>query len=145
MKTPSIFIDKKGRWFQDGVPITHRWTYLENNRNLRKSAGGGFEVAEGGVVIPVEVEDTPFVIVSAELTGEGIKVGINDETGELLTEGSILSVGADNVPYALIKGGEFRARFLSPAYYAIADAAAPQSGGGFVVEFAGRRYSFPPR
>lgn len=145
VKKPSIFIDKKGRWFQDGVPVTHRWTYLENNRNLRKNADGGFEVAEGGVIIPVEVEDTPFVIVSAELTTGGIKAGINDETVELLTGGGGLTVSTDNVPYAMIKDGEFKARFLSRAYYSIADAAVPLDGGGFVVEFAGKNYRFLPR
>ena len=76
---PRIFIDKEGRWFQNGIPITHRWTYLENNRNLRHM-NDGYKVVEGGVSIPVEVEDTPFVIVSAEVTENGISVGINDET-----------------------------------------------------------------
>ena len=146
MKPTSIFIDKKGRWFQDGVPITHRWTYLENNRNLRKSSGGGgFEVAEGGVVIPVEVEDTPFVIVSAELAADGIRATVNDETTEILTARSGLSVSLDNIPYALIKRGEFKARFLSGAYYSIASSARPLEGGGFVIEFAGERYEFFPQ
>ncbi len=142
MKTPRIFIDKKGGWFQDGVPITHRWTYLENNRNLRPADGGGFEVVEGKVVIPVEVEDTPFVVVSAELTNAGILVGINDETSEALTEEADLRVNSDNVPYARIKEGRFRARFLSRAYYAIASAARPVPEGGFIIESAGKEYRF---
>ncbi len=144
MKHPRIFIDKKGRWFQDGIPITHRWTYLENNRNLRNGKNGGFEVVEGDVVIEVEVEDTPFVVVSADLTDEGMIVGINDETSEILTEQSVLSVDSNNVPYALIKEGRFKARFLSGVYYSIASAAKPISGGGFVVECGGKIYRFLP-
>lgn len=143
MKTPRIFIDKKGKWFQDGVQVTHRRTYLENNRNLRRSPGGGFEVAEGKVSVPVEVEDTPFVIVSARLTGKGLEVVINDETSELLNEDADLRVNTDNIPYAFIKNGEFEARFISSAYYAIAFAAEPLPGGGFVIESEGRKYRFP--
>ncbi len=137
-----IFIDKKGRWFQNDVPITHRWTYLENNRNLRRMEDGSYKVVEGSVSIPVEVEDTPFVIVSAAVTENGISVGINDETSEVLTEKNALTVNLENIPYALIKGGEFPARFLSRAYYSIANAARPLPEGGFVVESAGREYRF---
>ncbi|WP_462138014.1 hypothetical protein [Candidatus Mycalebacterium sp.] len=145
MKTPHIFIDKKGRWFQDGIQITHRWTYLENNRNLRRAQGGGFEVAEGKVSISVEVEDTPFVIVSARLTEKGLEVIVNDETSEMLTEDADLRVNADNIPYAFIKNGEFEARFLSPAYYAIASAAEPLPEGGFVIKSQGKKYRFSPK
>lgn len=144
VKTPRIFIDKKGRWFQDGVPITHKWTYLENNRNLRRMSDGSFKVVEGDVQIPVDVEDTPFVIVSAELTDGGIAAGINDETSEVLTPETPLRVNSDNVPYARIKEGGFWARFLSGAYYAIASDAKPMPGGGFVVERAGKEYRFFP-
>ncbi len=144
MKIPRIFIDRNGKWFQDGIPVTHRWTYLENNRNLRPSKDGGFEVAEGGVVIPVEVEDTPFVIVSAELTDSGIRVGINDGTFETVTGGNSLTVNRDNIPYASIKKGVFRARFLRRAYYAIGANAKPLPGGGFVVESGGGEYKFLP-
>jgi len=144
MNTPRIFIDKKGRWFQDGIPITHRWTYLENNRNLRGGSDGTFCVVEGEISIPVEVEDTPFVIVSAELADGGIVVGINDETSEVLTEDSVLSVNSEHVPYALIKNGQFKARFLSRAYYAIAPSALPMPEGGFAVESFGKKYRFFP-
>jgi len=144
MKNPRIFIDKRGRWFQDGVPISHRWTYLENNRNLRRGGSGGFEVVEGDVAIAVEVEDTPFVVVSADLTDKGIVIGINDETSELLGEESGLIVSLENVPYVLIKDGSFKARFLSGAYYSIASDAKPMPGGGFVIECGGKNYRFLP-
>ena len=41
-KDPRIFIDSRGRWFQDGIRITHRWTYLENNKNLDVDENGRF-------------------------------------------------------------------------------------------------------
>ncbi len=105
---------------------------------------GSFKVVEGEVSIPVEVEDTAFVIVSAELTDRGIVVGINDETSEVLTGDTVLTVNSENVPYAGIKNGQFNARFTSQAYYAIASAARPMPRGGFVIEAAGITYRFSP-
>jgi hypothetical protein len=61
-KKPRIFIDKKGNWFQDGIKITHHWTYLENNRNLDNDKDGRFFVDDGYGRVYVEVEDTPFVV-----------------------------------------------------------------------------------
>ncbi|MGI9535114.1 MAG: DUF2946 family protein [Thermodesulfobacteriota bacterium] len=113
---PRIFIDKRGDWYQDGLKITHRWTYLENNKNLDIDEEGNFFVDEGFGRIFVEVEDTPFVIKMIDKKNEKFYLILNDETVEDLKLGNIW-INNENVPYTKVKNNKFVARFLSPAYY----------------------------
>ena len=69
MEDPKIFIDKQGNWFQDGIKITHKWTYLANNRNLHMDKEGNFYIDEGWKKVHVEVEDTPFVVKMVDKKG----------------------------------------------------------------------------
>ena len=82
-KKPRIFIDKNGRWFQDGIRITHRWTYLANNKNLNIDADGKLYVNEGKYGrLYVETEDTPFVIKIVDKRNDRFYSILNDETVE---------------------------------------------------------------
>ena len=88
-----------------------------SRRVSNENPDGSFflQVAEERASIPVE--DTPYVVKSMEDDGKGGFILIlNDDTREALAPAS-LEVGADNVLYARVKGGTFRARFLRPAYY----------------------------
>ena len=116
IKKPRIFIDKKGNWFQDGLKITHRWTYLENNKNLDVDEEGNFFVDEGYGRVYVEVEDTPFVIKMINLKEGRFYAHLNDETVEELIPDQV-TICAENVPYTVVKNGKFKARFTTPAYY----------------------------
>ena len=113
---PRIFIDKRGNWFQDGIKITHRWTYLENNKNLDIDSDGRFYVDEGFGKGYVEVEDTPFVIRMIDRKDGKFYLIINDETVEEL-DLSNLWFSTENVPYTKVKNNKYDARFLRPAYY----------------------------
>ncbi len=113
---PRIFIDSRGRWFQDGIRITHRWTYLENNRNLDKDARGRLFVREGDIRVYVECEDTPFVVTMVSGTENGFLLRLNDETEEKL-DFSTLRIAGENIPYVTVKDGKFTARLLRSAYY----------------------------
>ena len=120
-----IVINKEGIWLYNGQPIVNKAIYLFFNQNLEYSPAGGYQVRVGAEVSPVAVEDTPFVVtdvvlVSVPQQGEGFfKIFLNDETEEQLDLES-LSVGKDNVLYCAVKGGKFRARFLRPGYYRLA-------------------------
>ncbi len=113
---PRIFIDSRGRWFQDGIRITHKWTYLENNKNLDKDDQGNLFVREGNVKVYVECEDTPFVVTMVSKTENGILLRLNDKTEEKL-DFSTLHIANENIPYANVKNGKFTARLLRSAYY----------------------------
>ncbi|NIU87926.1 MAG: DUF1285 domain-containing protein, partial [Candidatus Dadabacteria bacterium] len=83
-KKPRIFIDKDGNWFQDGIPIAHRWTYLYNNTLLDRDDEGRYFIDEGRGKVYIELEDTPFVIKNIELRKDGLFLILNDETEEKL-------------------------------------------------------------
>jgi len=111
-----FFIDKTGNWFQDGIKIRHRGTYLYNNRLLDLDGEGRFYLDEGSGRLYVEVEDTPFVVKMVHRRGEEFFLRLNDETEEAL-DFSSLRMSGENVPYARVKNGRFEARFSRPAYY----------------------------
>lgn len=135
---PGIFIDRRGRWFQDGIRITHRWTYLENNRNLDVDEDGRLFVDEGAGRVYVECEDTPFVVTMVSREKDGFFMRLNDESVERL-DFSTLTVSGENVPYAGVRGGKFRARFSRPAYYEFTRHA-ERDEKGFYVESRGEKH-----
>ena len=111
-----FLIDKRGNWFQDGIKIQHRITYLYNNKLLRRDDEGRYYLDEGSGKLYIKVEDTPFVVKMVDKRGEDFYIILNDETHEKL-DLNTLSINEENVPYAKIKNGEFEARFTRPAYY----------------------------
>ena len=58
---------------------------------------------------------------------------LNDDEREPI-DAATLEVGADNVLYARVKGGAFRARFLRNAYYHLVDRLETDEAGRFFVK-----------
>ena len=133
-----FFIDKKGNWFQDGIRIRHRGTYLYNNRLLDMDEEGRFFVDEGSGRLYVEVEDTPYVVKMIDRRGEDISVKLNDGTEETLDLGS-LRLSGENVPYVRVKNNRFEARLLSPAYYELMKYVRKE-GSDYFIELGGVRH-----
>ncbi len=132
-----IFIDKKGNWFQDGIKITHRWTYLENNRNLDIDVEERFFVDDGFGRVYVEVEDTPFVVKMVNKKDDGFYATLNDETTEeIQLENTWINNG--NVLYTMVKNNKYKGRFLSPAYYELMKHL-EQEGNDFFIRVKGGR------
>ena len=136
---PRIFIDSRGRWFHDGVRITHRWTYLENNKNLDVGEDGRFFVKEGGSRVYVECEDTPFVVTMASKTEDGFSVRLNDESREKL-DLTTLTIVEQNIPYVRVKNGKFKARLLRAAYYELMKHTGKDEKGFYLESGGGRHY-----
>lgn len=130
-KNPRIFIDKRGNWFQDGIKITHIWTYLSNNRNLDVDEDGNFFVDEGTGRVDVEVEDTPFVVKMVHRKNGQFFLNINDQTVEKLDFDTLVT-GDNNVLYVKIKDRKFDARFTRSAYYEFMKSVDYEDGEYFV-------------
>jgi hypothetical protein len=113
---PRIFIDKEGNWFQDGLPVLHRWTYLHNNKLLSRDEEGRYYVDEGSGKLYAQVEDTPFVVKMIDRRDEEFYVTLNDETEERL-DFEHLWMSEANIVYTRVKNKQFAARFSRPAYY----------------------------
>jgi hypothetical protein len=135
---PRIYIDKEGNWYQDGIPILHRWTYLHNNKLLRRDEEGRYYVDEGRGRVYAHVEDTPFVVKMIDKRDDGFYIILNDETEEKLDLNN-LWINKENIPYTRVKNGEFDARFTRPAYYEFTKYLS-QEGDKFYIEVDGKRY-----
>ena len=113
---PRFYIDKRGIWFQDGIKIKHRLTYLYNNKLLSRDDEGRYYLDEGSGKLYIEVEDTPFVVKMVDKKGDDFYIILNDETVEKLDLNTI-NINHENIPYAKIKNRKFEARFLKQDYY----------------------------
>lgn len=140
---PRIFIDKRGNWYQDGIPIRHRWTYLHNNRLLRRDEEGRYYIDEGRGRIYAHVEDTPFVVKMIDEREEGIFLILNDETEEKL-DFRTLVLDKANIPYTKVKDGKFDARFVRSAYYKLTRFL-KEEGGNYFLEIGKKRYQLKRR
>ncbi len=143
---PTLFLDKEGRWFHEGVEVTHERTLLLLAKNLRRDPSGGYRVEVGGETASVTVEDAPYVVRSVTMR-EGTDgdptdyvLHLNDGTEEVL-DPDTLSIGEGNVLYCRVKDGSERARFLRAAYYQICSRIQGDAEGErFWLPRAGKRH-----
>jgi len=119
-----LFLDKDGRWFHEGVEITHPRTCSLFLRSLSRGVDQRFYVRVGEECAVVEVEDTPFLILSVTVRddpGEGgcvYEIVLNDGSEEWLDPRGV-TVEPNHVMYGRVKGATEKARFVRSAYYQI--------------------------
>ncbi len=115
-----LFVDKEGRWFQNGTEIIHPGIYRLFCDALEQGPDGGYLIKIGRESCRVEVEDTPFVVKAIRDTSQaGISLVLNDGTTEEFNPDNFW-MSSDGIPYCKVKKGRFHARLLRPAYYALA-------------------------
>lgn len=135
---PRIIIDNRGNWFQDGIKIVHRLTYLYNNKLLDIDDQGRFYIDDGMCRMFVKVEDAPFVVKMLKKQDGDYYIRLNDETEEKLNLDT-LKINKEHVPYTKVKNGKFDARFTRAGYYELMKHAV-QEGERFYIESGGQRY-----
>lgn len=114
-KLPRLAINRDGEWLDDGEEITHQGILANLWDNLHRDAAGYF-VQTGPVRIPVEVADTPYVVIRVEPEGQTLRLTLNDGTRELL-DPATLRLAPGEVPYCRVKGGGWEARLSRAAAY----------------------------
>ncbi|MGH7899678.1 MAG: DUF1285 domain-containing protein [Candidatus Binatia bacterium] len=145
IESHSIRFGRDGEWYSDGQRIDNRRIAQLFSRCVRKNPAGGFMLQMGDERAPLEVEDTPFVVRQVDGDPErGFRLLLNDETEEDL-DPSTLRSGKDNAFTCRVKGGEYEARLLRPAYYRLAEWVKPAAGGTFLLRMRGREYPIAPR
>ena len=133
---PKLRVDRNGDWFDDDVQVTHPGI-LDNLRgNLRRDADGYF--IQTRVRIPVTVEDVPWVVTRLERRGETLHGFLNDGTTETI-DAATMRIGAEDVPYCAVKGGQFEARLSRAATFQLWALAEADSGGD-VLRLGARAY-----
>lgn len=140
VESGKISFRRDGNWYSDDERIDNPRIALLFSKSIRRNPDGSYYLQVAEERAPVTVEDTPWVVRSLEGDAQhGFTLVLNDGEREPLDPHS-LEVGADNVLYCRVKGGETRARFLRPAYYQLSDCLHADPHGGFMLTTAGRRY-----
>jgi hypothetical protein len=136
----TIRFGRDGVWYADDRPIENSRIADLFSRHVRRRNDGTYVLEIGPERVPIEVEDTPYVVVGARFDErDGMTVELNDHTVEPLpTEG--IEVGPDDVVYCRVKGGAERARFLRPVYYDIAKRIVEAEPGRFVLRAGEKDY-----
>jgi len=140
VESGKISFRKDGNWYNDEERIENPRIALLFSQSIKRNPDGSYflQVAEERAAIAVE--DTPYVIRSLADDGAGgFAMLLNDDSREPLDPAS-LEVGADNVLYARVKGGQYRARFLRPAYYHLSGNFEVDAAGRFFIQLGGKKY-----
>jgi hypothetical protein len=145
IESHQIRFGRDGEWYSDGERIANRKIAELFSRCVRRNPQGGYLLQMGDEKAPLEVEDTPFVVRQVDGDPEtGITVRLNDDTTERLAPAT-LRRGPDNAIYCAVKGGECEARFLRPAYYALARWVRQTADGAFSLRVGDHDYPIEPR
>src|ERR1700730_6711438 len=129
-----------GYWYNDDERIENPRIALLFSRSIQRNADGSYFLQVAEERAPIAVEDTAYVVTKIEEDGHGgFVITTNDEVQERL-DPTTLEVGADNVLYCRVKQGEYRARFLRPAYYPLAEHFVSDDGESFSIVIGGCRY-----
>ncbi len=120
----TLFLDKDGRWFHQGVEVTHERTCQLFCRHLTRGTDGTYWVKIGEEQIRLIVEDVPYVVRSVRAVED--ENGVIQDYHLLLSDGSVepldpqtLRVGHAHVLYCDVKSGMHVARFSRQAYQLI--------------------------
>lgn len=115
-----LFIDKEGKWYQNGAEIIHAGVLSQFFEALEKDKSGGYRIRIGREVCSVEVEDAPFIVLGVVKQEDGdLRLELNDGEHETFDPDRFW-INNQNIPYSMVKNGEFPARFSRPAYYELA-------------------------
>ncbi len=116
-----LFIDKDGKWYQNGVEIIHPGVLRQFMEALETDSDNHYRIRIGREVCSVEVEDTPFVVTGVSEDKDGnVLLLLNDGTLEIFNP-ETLRINDSNIPYSMVHNGKFPVRFSRPAYYQFAE------------------------
>lgn len=121
----SIRLDRQGRFWHDGDLVEnealsqalHRWI-------ARHPDDGRYILTNGYDWTYFVVDDAPYFVTSAQVAEDRIDVTLSDGTTEALSSEG-LRTGQDGALYAMVKGGEFPAKFSRHAQIALEPAMVP--------------------
>lgn len=149
IRRSGIRIDSEGRFVHEGEEVRHE--------GLRRALFRWLDAEPDGRVVLrldarrfayVEVDDTPLVARAARLEGTGgderALLALSDGAEEPL-DPATLTVDANGVLRARVRGGRLEARLATSAAAALADRLSEEEAGRPVLTLAGRRHPVPAR
>jgi len=118
-----IRIDREGNWFYNNSPITNKNVCLYFSRHIAKDNQGKYLLQTKNQLLPLEVEDTPFIIKHCIIINSippKFNVSLNDKTEETVAWDNIWLKDERHI-YCLIKDGVFEARFNRDSQFELGD------------------------
>jgi len=113
-----LCLDRELRWLHDGAPIAHPRIVELFNESLVPTDDGRFQLQVGKDWAYVTVEDAAYRVTALDATDRQVFLRLSDKTGEAL-DPSTLTLEADGVLSARVKGGRAKARFSRQAQVAL--------------------------
>jgi len=139
---PSIKVDKDGTWYYEGREIIRKEILSLFYESLHLD-DEGYYIEIDGERARLEVEDTVFLVQGAELINDGEEafwIRLNDGSQERLNLHTF-RIAEGNVPYCMVKGGRFPARFLRLPFYQVAQHAQhDEDADEYFILLNGRKY-----
>ena len=117
----AIRVDRDGTWYFQGRELIRKEILSLFYESLHLDEDGYYVELKGEREY-LEVEDTVFLVQGAELikdSEEIFLIRLNDGTEEQL-DLNTFRITTGNIPYCLVKGGKFPARFLRLPFYQVA-------------------------
>lgn len=137
-----ISIDREGRWFYDGQEIVNPGVLQAFHQALERCGDGRYRIVLNQEICYVEVEDTPFVVLSVRGDKtQGFTLILNSGHVHAL-DPATLCIGKDNIMYARLANG-MPVRLSRPAYYILATAMEEDPDGKIFLQVGQQRYPIP--
>jgi hypothetical protein len=140
VESGKISFRRDGNWYSDEERIDHPRIALLFSQSIKRNPDRSYFLQVAEERAPITVEDTPYVVRALEDDElGGFTMVLNDDSREPL-DVAMLEIGDDNVLYAQVKGGDWRARFLRTAYYHLSDRFESDHRGKYYLNLRGRRH-----
>jgi len=140
VESGKISFRRDGNWYSDDDRIDNPRIAKLFSQSIKRNPDGSYFLQVAEERASIAVEDTPYVVRALEDDElGGFVMVLNDDTREPLDPEAI-EIGADNVLYARVKGGDWRARFLRSAYYHLSDRFESDNRGRYYLNLRGKRH-----
>jgi len=121
-KLENITLHANGKWTHEGMDFENQRIIDAFFRGVQRTEGGTWVIHLDPFTYPIEVEDVGHFAHRARWDSDTIHLWLTDGTEEDIRLPNLSFAEPDRL-YSQIKGGEFKARILRPAYYTILDRA----------------------
>lgn len=146
LRRSGIRVDREGRFIHEGEEVRHEGLKAALFRwldRLPPDQGGRYILRlDERRFAYLDVDDTPLVARAARVAGEQVLLSLSDGAEEALDPTS-LTVDAEGVVRAWVRGGRLEARLASSAIAALSERLSDD--GGPVLTLAGRRFPLAAR
>ncbi len=130
--------DAEGRWYNEGIRITHHGLSTAFDRWLTRADDGRYCLKNSINWAYVTIEGAPLFVRSLALANDGVDLHVSDQEHYRL-DPSTLRVDAAGLVYCTIAERDMQAQFDTPALVALGEHLREDTSGTY-LELAGQRH-----